>query len=197
MKNILLKLLTLHAALVLTVFGAAAAETNSTPTDTNSSAAHPTKDTKVDFSLDLGSSPLPHEILDKLSADQIVELEKAKNSHTDLESIIVPIAFFGCIIGIVAVVVTFRFKRNKMLHETVRTMIEKGTPIPPELLKPHDKPRRPRSDLRNGLLFIAIGVALILWSFTGGHIPLVAGLIPLLMGVAFLVTWKIENNKND
>jgi len=75
-------------------------------------------------------------------------------------------------------------------------MIEKGQPIPPELLQSQDPPRRPKSDLRSGLVLvgIGIGVGIFLYVQHGNVWP--AALIPLLMGVAFLITWKIEANKN-
>ncbi|MCX6894970.1 MAG: DUF6249 domain-containing protein [Verrucomicrobia bacterium] len=192
----MLRTILLCSVLSLAALPSPAAETNSAA-DTNTAAADSKKQKKVELAIDFDSgSTLPREVLEKLSPDQIVELEKARRSHTDLESVIVPIAFFGCVIGIVAVVVSFRFKKQRMLHETVRTMIEKGVAIPPELLQPHEAPKRPRSDLRRGLVFAAIGLALLIWTATDHDIPLAAGLIPLLMGVAFLATWKIEGNKN-
>jgi hypothetical protein len=155
-------------------------------------------DKRITISGELGDHPfgLPKEILDKLSPDQIVELEKTKRYHAGIEDVVVPICFFGATVGIVALVVGLRLKRNKMLHETMRAMIDKGQPIPPELLQPHEPKRRPRSDLRRGLVMAGIGIGLTVWLALDGGNKWALGLIPLLMGFGFLVTWKVEQNKN-
>jgi hypothetical protein len=143
---------------------------------------------------------LPKETLDRLPPDQIVELLRMKQSHPgDIVPIVamaVPISLFAAMVIIVVLVISQRLKKNRMLHETLRAMIEKGTPIPPELLHPQDAPRRPRSDLRSGLALIGIGIALLIAFYHLGSVPRGLGLIPLLMGVAFLITWKLEANKN-
>ncbi len=107
-----------------------------------------------------------------------------------------PIALFVSFVGVVALVISHRLKKAKLLHETIRAMIDKGQPIPPELLQPQEPRRKPRSDLRRGLVFIAIGIALLVVLHSWGNNIRAAGWIPLLMGVAFLITWKLEANKN-
>ena len=191
-----LKTALLFAAICLAAPNLPAADTNSTSATSTPAAANPKKP-KVEFAIDFDSgTSLPREILAKLTPDQIVELEKSRRSRSNLEDILVPLGFFSCVFGVVALVVGLRFKKQKMLHETIRSMIEKGVAIPPELLQPHDAPKRPRSDLRRGLVFASIGIALSIWAGMDKDIPLAVGLIPLLMGIAFLVTWKIEGNKN-
>jgi hypothetical protein len=155
-------------------------------------------DNKITISGELGGHPLdlPKEVLDRLSPEQIVELEKSRHQSSQLEDVVVPVCFFGAAVAVVYLVIALRLKRNRLLHETMRTMIEKGQPIPPELLQPHEPKRRPKSDLRSGLVLIAIGIALLVMFYHLGGASRAAGLIPLLMGVAFLVTWKVEANKN-
>jgi hypothetical protein len=150
---------------------------------------------------------LPKEAFDRLTPDQIMTLAQAHQNSpaSSLESIanqtapvLVSIAMFTMIAVCVALGVTHKLKRSRMMHDTIRLMIEKGQPIPPELLQPEEPQRRPRNDLRNGLLLIGIGaglvVLLLMQRESASAWP--AGLIPLLMGVAFLITWKIEANKN-
>jgi hypothetical protein len=119
-------------------------------------------------------------------------------------AVMVPIVaiVMGCSIPIVIVGLQlyFRHRKNIMLHETLRTMVEKGVPIPPEMFKKtehefmeHDKSteKRPRNDLRNGLIFIGIGIGVVM--LTGK-----AGYIILFLGVAFVVASLLEKkNKND
>jgi len=76
-----------------------------------------------------------------------------------------------------------------MMHETLRAMIEKGMPVTPELvasLKPKNDARgQQMCYLLPGLICTAVGIGFLV---NGGR----AGLIPLLIGVAFLIAWQVE-----
>ena len=102
-------------------------------------------------------------------------------------SIVVPFFFLGVMIGCA---IYFKYRRNRTLHETLRTMIDKGVPIPPELVVPPGliARRRTGTDLRNGMVMLAIGAGIMIFSWRWG-------LIPALIGVAFLITWKIEKSE--
>ena len=142
---------------------------------------------------------LPKEAFDRLTPDQITQLAQShKDQNGDVSAAImvalIPVVMFTFIGISVWLGVNGKLKRNRQLHETLRLMIEKGQPIPPELLQSQDSPRRPRSDLRTGLVLIAVGIGVFFLPL--GNVSSRAGLIPLLMGVAFLIVWKIESNKN-
>ena len=64
-------------------------------------------DKKITISGELGDTPfgLPKEILEKLSPDQIVELEKARRQNSQVEDVVVPVVFFGAAVAVVALVV--------------------------------------------------------------------------------------------
>jgi hypothetical protein len=104
---------------------------------------------------------------------------------------------FGMPVAIVALFVALRHRRNRMLHETLRAMVEKGVPIPPELLSGGGATLAGASygagygyrDLRWGLVLIALGVGVYLMV---GKI----GLIPLFIGVALLIVWLIGTIAN-
>jgi len=138
---------------------------------------------------------LPKEAFDRLSPEQILELVKSDQPPAAM-IIIVPVAMFAMIIACVWLGVSQRSRRARLLHETLRLMIEKGQPIPPELLQSPDGGRRPRNDLRTGLVFISIGVGFGALLLTEGDRDWPIALIPLLIGVAFLVARKMENNTN-
>lgn len=144
---------------------------------------------------------MPKEAFDRLSPEQIVELAQAHQKTFDteripelLESIMIPVAMFTMIAVCVGLGVNSRLKRSKMQHDTLRLMIEKGQPIPPELLQPQEARCRPRSDLRRGLIFIATGIGLCAFFLVQHNGIWPVSLIPLLIGVAFLITWKLESN---
>ena len=109
----------------------------------------------------------------------------------------------GCSIPIVIVISVcyFNHRKTKILHETVRAMVEKGVPIPPELLSksggdwqqncpPGTSPfqtafglHQPRNDLRTGLLMTGLGVGLVILIGSPGAIVLFLGIAFVLVGI--------------
>lgn len=110
-----------------------------------------------------------------------------------LSSFIMPIA-------IVAVVFYFKHRRNRLEHETVQMMIEKGLPVTPEIIaalkgkgdqdKNSGRTGHTRSPLLAGLILAGIGIGVI--AVAGKP-----GLIVLFIGVAFLVVWFVEGRKQN
>jgi len=112
------------------------------------------------------------------------------------------LASFGLPVLVVAIVLYYKLRRDRMIHETIARLAEKGLPVPADLLS-----RSPRvtanRDLRSGLILIGLGIGLTV--FFAGVAPTVwaIGLIPGLIGVAFLITWHFdrkgvpEANAND
>ncbi len=124
--------------------------------------------------------------------------------------LLVPI--FGMLIPIVAIIsgVVQSWQSEAQRHETIRELARNGQPIPPELLQRgrikvqvngdngsaanNDSTARVSASLRKALILIAVGMGVCaalyivapvewLWGF---------GLIPLFLGIAYLVIWKIE-----
>jgi Domain of unknown function (DUF6249) len=128
------------------------------------------------------------------------------DSHVDIVAIM---STFGMPVLIVGMALFFKFRKDRLAHETLRTMIEKGVPITPELLAQlknkdpdDDKPKDGSRYLLPGLICGGIGAGLLISSHTGGSgiqgLPPAAGWIVLFIGVAFLIVWLVErNNKND
>ena len=112
---------------------------------------------------------------------------------------IVFMSVFGAPILIVAVILYFGFSRNRMMHRTVRMMVEKGQPVPAALLAPPAPAVRQRSDMRRGVVLSMVGLGLMIWlgainDWEGGVWSL--GLIPFLIGVGYLLVWKLEGKKD-
>ena len=81
-------------------------------------------------------------------------------------------------------------------HAAGRRTRGKGVPIPPEMFQKTEpecmadgKPKRPRNDLRTGLMFAGIGIGVVMLTGKPGYII-------LFMGVAFIVASFFEK-KND
>jgi hypothetical protein len=108
-----------------------------------------------------------------------------------MHTVLIPLAImclsFGLPVAIVGIVFYFNHRRNKLVHATIRAMVEKGTPIPSELLTtqtstPMD---RHRKDLRIGIILLGVGMGLLL--ATGK-----LGIIFIFIGLAFLIVARIE-----
>jgi Domain of unknown function (DUF6249) len=117
------------------------------------------------------------------------------------------IPIFGILFGIggpvVVVIVWFALnyhKRRKLmeLHHTERmAAIERGMEIPPlpiELIDGRSVPKRRRTALLPGLVWFFIGLALVVgWvADRDADIPLFLGLIPLGVGLAYLIYYFVE-----
>jgi hypothetical protein len=94
-------------------------------------------------------------------------------------------------VTIVWLVLRYRTSRNQLVYDTAVKLAEKGQPVPAELftnLNPTG------SDLRRGFLLIMLGVAICICLYELG-VPWTFGLIPLLMGVGFLIVWRLESRE--
>jgi hypothetical protein len=115
---------------------------------------------------------------------------------TELAEVLVPIAFFGTVVLVVGGLFYLRYRQKVSLHNTIRALVEKGIDIPPALLTPAPPPVRRRSDLRRGVFWVAFGTGLVAFFLGEARDAWGLGLIPLFIGVAYLIVWKIES-KND
>jgi Domain of unknown function (DUF6249) len=123
----------------------------------------------------------------------------------DIPEIVIPIVaitlltIFGAPVLIVGLIMYFSFSRSRALHRTVRMMVEKGQPVPEALLNPPPAQRQ-RSDLRRGVVLSMIGIGMMAFlgaasEWEGGAWTL--GLIPFLIGVGYLLVWKLDTKKDN
>jgi hypothetical protein len=128
-----------------------------------------------------------------------------EKSGGDIPEKVIPIvlisvlAVFGMPVLIVAVIMYFGFSKNRMMHRTVRMMVEKGQPVPEALLNPPPAQRQ-RSDMRRGVVLVMVGVGLMIFlaavnDWEGGAWSI--GLIPFLIGAGYLLVWKLEGRKDS
>jgi hypothetical protein len=87
----------------------------------------------------------------------------------------------------------FNHKKIKEHQLIIRNLIEKGQEIPKELMASSSKPGR--SDLHKGVILIALGtgVLIVLLSLEIGNNYWTIGLIPMLLGIAYLISFKFVN----
>jgi Domain of unknown function (DUF6249) len=133
-----------------------------------------------------------------------VDLNKIKAD--DIPDVVVPIVvvtmmtIFGAPVLIVAFIMYFGFSKSRMQHRTIRMLAEKGQPIPAELLAPPTPAVRQRSDMRRGIVLVMVGIALMIcfgaWNdWEGGAWAI--GVIPFVIGLGYLLVWKLEGTKKN
>jgi len=119
----------------------------------------------------------------------------------NLTGMLAIIGTFGMPVAIIVIVFYFKHRRNKMAHETLRAMIDKGMPITPELIAEvrnrnsaisGSGPTRGR--LLPGLVLAGIGTALLI---SGSSSDRRGGWIVLFIGAAFLIVWFVEQKNQD
>jgi hypothetical protein len=109
------------------------------------------------------------------------------------------LSIFGAPVLIVILIGVFAAVISRSRQRTIRMMVEKGQPVPAELLAPATRAVRRRSDVRRGVIWTMVGLGAMIFfgavnDWEGGVWSL--GLIPFLIGLGYLMVWKLEGNKN-
>ncbi len=124
----------------------------------------------------------------------------------DIPAMVVPIvavsmfAIFGAPVMIVALIMYFGFSKNRAMHRTIRMLAEKGQPIPPALLAQPTPALRQRSDMRRGVVLCMVGLGIMIFfaavnDWEGGSWAI--GVIPFVIGLGYLLVWKLEAGKKN
>jgi hypothetical protein len=138
-------------------------------------------------------------IIDTGDKDEDADLAKMRDFIAIPIVAIVFMSIFGAPVLIVLVIGMFALIGNRMRQRTIRMMVEKGQPVPAELLAPVTRGVRRRSDVRRGVVWTMVGLGLMIWiaavnDWEGGAWSF--GLIPFLIGIGYLIIWKLEGKKD-
>ena len=138
-------------------------------------------------------------IIDADGKDDDADLQQMRNLVAIPIVAIVFMSIFGAPVLIVMVIGIFALIGNRMRQRTIRMMVEKGQQVPAELLAPEVRRVRRRSDVRRGVVWTMVGLGLMVWlaavnDWEGGAWSF--GLIPFLIGLGYLIVWKLENKKD-
>jgi len=122
--------------------------------------------------------------------------------------IVSTVMFFGTIILIVLVPRWLRSREQEALQATLRAAIERGQPLPPEVVKAMTEDRRPAPspgrDLRTGVIWLGIAAGVVGFAYALGYgentadafYPLVGiAAFPGFVGVAFLINAALGRGK--
>ena len=139
----------------------------------------------------------------------IIDTDDKDNGHVgggnDIPGEIIPLvgivflSIFGAPVLIVILIGMFALLVSRSRQRTIRMLVEKGQPVPAELLAPAARSVRQRSDVRRGVVWTMVGLGLMVWlaavnDWEGGAWSF--GLIPFLIGLGYLIVWKLENKKD-
>ncbi|HKQ37830.1 MAG TPA: DUF6249 domain-containing protein [Verrucomicrobiae bacterium] len=139
----------------------------------------------------------------------IIDTDDKDNDHghggNDIPGEIIPLvgivflSIFGAPVLIVILIGMFALLVSRSRQRTIRMLVEKGQPVPAELLAPAARTVRQRSDARRGVVWTMVGLGLMIWlaavnDWEGGAWSF--GLIPFLIGLGYLIVWKLENKKD-
>jgi hypothetical protein len=138
-------------------------------------------------------------IIEGNDKDEDPDLQQMRNLVAIPIVAIVFLSIFGAPVAIVVMIGIFSMISTRMRQRTIRMMVEKGQPVPAELLVPATRGIRRRSDARRGVVWTMVGLGLMIWlaavnDWEGGAWSF--GLIPFLIGLGYLIVWKLEHKKD-
>ena len=114
---------------------------------------------------------------------------------------LVPIVLFLAIALTYCVKYYFAHRTRQDVQSTVRVALERGDPLTPDLLdRLVQAPPPKRTDLRRGVIGIGLGIGLGVFGLVVGEPdavrPMLAvGMVPLLLGLAYLILWRLGGDK--
>ncbi len=97
-------------------------------------------------------------------------------------------------VTLVGLILWYKARRNQLLHETALKLVESGQPVPPALFADHSGPY---SNLRYGVVLTMLGLGICLALFLCGMRFWAFGIIPMFMGVGYLIVWKLEDGEHS
>lgn len=118
----------------------------------------------------------------------------ARGEEHSLTAVLGVVMPFLMIIAVVGFSLYFRYKRKKDLYALMAKFLESGKEVPIELLK---EPKEVYSDLKKGLIGVALGIAGVIGGFMLNMKMVWIGLVPLLVGFAFILSHFLLNKKNE
>lgn len=136
--------------------------------------------------------------IEKMSPDQIKEYLIVKNTKSDsAENVIVPVALFAMAPLCMLILMFFRSRQHRDKQKTLQKMVESGAQIPAEMFIDRNAISSSEYDRKRGLLFTLPSVGLIFFLLYKEDSPQgmwALGLIPLLLGVGYLINWKLSES---
>ncbi len=196
-----------HFALfLLLALGSIHAQDEASPTpetSTPAAAASATPEAAVSNTPTPSPTPESHGFTFNITTDDDKKQGHATASvPSNLEDIIIPVVAivfsFGSPVLLVALILAYRMKKRRLLHQTIEQMVASGQPIPAELIVSSGAKSIPtvRSDCRRGIFLVCIGAGIIIWQLVERD-SWGIGFIPLAIGVGYLLSSRFASRDGD
>jgi len=113
-------------------------------------------------------------------------------------SVLSIVLIFGTPIMLVAAFLYAAQRKRRLAHDMASQYLANSQPVPPEVWQGLAGNASPRSNLHKGMIMLGVGVGVFLsfWlmgSTKGAYLAL----IPLFIGIAQLLIWKLEKNETS
>lgn len=115
---------------------------------------------------------------------------------------LIPIVMFVVIGIVLGLFYFFRYRSRAEMQRTVRIALERGQELSPELIDRLGEQRHsPTTDLRRGMIAVALALGLGVFGFVLDEAeavrPLIAtAMLPLFVGLAYLALWRMKAGKD-
>ena len=114
-----------------------------------------------------------------------------------MEGILIPIALFTGLTIVLCLFFLFRYKTRSEMQATIRTALDKGQELTPEVIDRLGTPKPPKDkDLRTALVWLALAVSTAAFGFGIPdddeevlQIMLGFAAFPFSLGIAYLTMW--------
>ena len=119
-----------------------------------------------------------------------------------MEDVLVPSIMFIGLTLVFVMMFYFRYRAKQDIQATIKSALERGTELTPELLARLGEPvTKGETYMRRGVIWLAAGVAFAVLAVVLGEEEAVRPILatatfPGLIGVANLLLWKFAGNKD-
>ena len=118
--------------------------------------------------------------------------------NNEIVEIVAISSVFGMPVLIALIVGIVYLLNKRSMYNVIKTMVENGHPVPPQMFERQEKGISSIGMLRNGLMCIAVGVgtALLAWAVGSLELASVAS-VPALVGVAYVIISVVAKKKEE
>lgn len=115
----------------------------------------------------------------------------------------IPIVMFISIALVFVALFWFRYKSRSELQQTVRSALDRGVELSPEMIDRLGAPKQPKAkDLRLGVIWMSLAFALVLIGFAVPEPEALRGTLagaalPFSIGSAYLLLYTFVSRKED
>ena len=134
--------------------------------------------------------------LEELSSLESINFDADIGAQEALLGGLAILLIFGTPIMLVAAFLYAGYRKRRLTRDVISQFLANGQPVPPEVWKGLAEDTSPRNNLHKGMIMVGLGLGVFLAFLLIGSTSIAyLGLIPLFIGGAQLLIWKLEGHK--